>query len=376
MKIGDRYYFDFNATSPIAASVRHWLSSTEYPEGNPSSVHMTGKRSQWELEQVREFLHTTFALPAREYHLVFHSGASEGIVTLLRGFEEGRPADIFYFTTDHSCVIDTAERMGGHPIPVDKDGDFDEGELVKRIQSCSSPVLLNATWVNNETGVVTTLDKIQRIRKETGCRVHVDAVQAVGKISSWGQPPPTLDAYTFSGHKFGALKGCGFSFVAKTFPLAPLIPPTSGRPLRGGTENLLGIISLKMALEELQRDYSFEKQAQAKNLLEQKISELIGAAGEVVARTGLRNGNTIQLILHSAPAQVTLPALSMGGIDVSSGSACSSGAPTPSHVLLGMGYSKQQAKNALRFSFSPHFRDSEVDEYFQKIQSILVRFVR
>ena len=380
MKIGDRYYFDFNATSPITSSVRGWLSSLNYPEGNPSSVHVMGRCSFQEIEQVREFLHSVFGLSVQEHHLFFHSGASEGIATLLGGFDEAREADMFYFSTDHSCVIDTMKKRGArgkrfHPISVDENGDFDEGELVKRMRSCSSPVLLNVTWVNNETGVITPLEKAVAIKEQTGCTVHVDAVQAVGKIPLWSQLSTQLDAYTFSGHKFGALKGCGFSFMAKNFPLTPFIPPTSVRPLRGGTENLFGIISLKMALEDLQRNYSFERQVRAKNLLEQKITKLVGDSGEIVASDGLRNGNTIQIILHKTRAQVTLPALSMAGIDASSGSACSSGAPLPSHVLLAMGYSEEWAQNALRFSFAPSFQESEVEEYYQKIQSVLARLM-
>ena len=380
MKIGNRYYFDFNATAPITDNVCNWLASSEYPQGNPASIHTTGKQALWEIDQVKEFLHTTFQLPEQQHRIFFHSGASEGITTLLIGFEKKKPIHFFYLTTDHSCVVNIAQTISasGHnvyPISTDQNGNFDEQELIDRIKFCSGSVLLNCTWVNNETGVVIPLKKIVLIKEQTGCTVHIDAVQSTGKIPHWNRLSPELDAYTFSGHKFGALKGSGFSFLSKTYPLTPLIPPSPGRPYRGGTENLLGIMSLKLALEELQRHYSFEEQVRAKNLLEQKLAQLIKDRGEIVAPKGFRNGNTICLILHDTKAQISTLAFSMAGIDVGSGSACSSGSGTPSRVLVSMGYPENKAKNALRFSFSPQFHESEVEEYYQKIESVLVRFL-
>ena len=378
--MGDRHYFDFNATAPISPDVQRWLSSGNCPQGNPSSTHTTGQKALREIDKTKEFLHTTFGLAQRHHRIFFHSGASEGIATLLPGFGKGRRINLFHAATDHSCVLNVACEMEemGHTItiiPVDKNGDFDEQELVNRIKSASLPVLLNCTWVNNETGVITPLEKIIRIKKKTNCIVHVDAVQSAGKISHWNRLSPELDAYTFSGHKFGALKGCGFSFLNEAFPPNPLIPPSPGRPLRGGTENLPGIISQRIALEELGRDYSFEKQARAKNLLEQKLALLVKDRGEIVAREGLRNGNTICLLLHDTPAQISTLALSMAGIDAGSGSACSSGAATGSHVLKAMGYSKNHAKNAIRLSFPPGFRESEAEGYHQKISAVLARFL-
>ena len=378
MKIGNRYYFDFNSTAPVSNNVKNWLSQGNYPQGNPTSTHATGKNALKEIDRVRNFLYAAFELSENQYHLFFHSGASEGITSLLNSFVKKPIFYFFYLSTDHSCVVTSAQKMqeSGHctyPIPVDKNGYFDEEELIKHIKSCPSPVLLNATWVNNETGVIVPLEKLVSIKEETGCTIHIDSVQSIGKVPHWNQLSDKLDAYTFSGHKFGALKGCGFSFIAKTFPFSPLIPPNAARPFRGGTENLFGIISLKLALEELQEQYSFKKQALAKNLLEQKLTPLLKDAGEIIAPKSLRNGNTIQVILHKTQAQVSTLAFSTASIDVGSGSACTSGSLSPSHVLTAMGYSNSLAKNALRFSFSPFFKESEVEEYYQAIAPILAR---
>ena len=288
MKIGNRHYFDFNATAPITPNVQKWLSSGDCPQGNPASLHATGQKALREIEQTKEFLHTTFELSDNNNRLFFHSGASEGISTLLSGFGQGQSIHLFHMATDHSCVLKVAQNMEkmGHSktvVPVDINGDFNEQELVDHIKSSPKPVLLNCTWVNNETGVITPLEKIIRIKKKTECTIHVDAVQSIGKIPHWNRLFPELDAYTFSGHKFGALKGCGFSFLGEAFSPNPLIPPSPGRPLRGGTENLPGIISQRIALKELQQNYSFEKQNRAKNILEQKLAQLIKGRGEIVA---------------------------------------------------------------------------------------------
>ena len=380
MKIGNRHYFDFNSSSPIAKNVEEWLSRGGYPQGNPASTHVTGQRAQQEIDQVRDFLYATFGLSEQQHNLFFHSGASEGITTLLCGFDEGQTTHFFHLSTDHSCIVKTAQKMEvlghhTHSISIDKNGHFDQEKLIEHIKSCPESVLLSCSWVNNETGVVIPLEQLTQIKKKTGCTIHVDSVQSVGKIPHWNQLASELDAYTFSGHKFGALKGCGFSFVSKAFPFNPLITPSATRPLRGGTENLFGIISLKAALEELQQYYSYEKQASAKNLLEQKLALLIKDAGEIIAPKSLRNGNTIQLILYNTQAQISTLAFSMAGIDIGSGSACTSGTPAPSHVLTAMGYSKNWAKNALRLSFSPQFQESDVEEYYQKIEPVLKRFI-
>ena len=247
-------------------------------------------------------------------------------------------------------------------------------EVEAQILQCRGPVLLNCTWVNNETGVIFPLSRILLLKQRTGCFVHVDAVQSVGKIENWRALEPRLDAYTFSSHKFGGLKGSGFSLVSGEFPFLPLIAGRQEGGLRAGTENLLGIITGGMALEQVDREHDFASQKRAKDAIENSLVDLLGPKGEVVARESLRNGNTIFLVLHETLSQISTLAFDLAGVDVGSGSACSSGAVHPSRILLAMGYSERAAKSGIRLSFSPCLKEADVPEYWEKLVAVLERF--
>ena len=384
MKISNRYYFDFNATAPLSLSVRQWLQAGGWPYGNPSSVHTSGKWARREIEQTREKICHSLGL-GEGHSLFFHSGASEGITTVFKGLankaqERGEKVSFFYFSTDHACVHQLALWMQkqGHGVnctEVDKGGDFDTEELLAKLKDSKAPTLVNYTWVNNETGVVWELERALEIKRQTNHFIHVDSVQAVGKIANWRELPPELDAYTFSAHKFGALKGVGFSFVGKDTSLAPLIPGRQEEGMRAGTQNLLGIISAGIALEEVHRNHHFEEQKKAKDFIEEELANCLGESGEVVARESQRNGNTIFFILYDTHTQISTLAFDLAGMDVGSGSACASGSTIPSQVLRAMGYSQELAKRGVRLSFSPYLQEQEARAYWGKIKAVVSRFL-
>jgi cysteine desulfurase len=383
----NRYYLDFNATSPFAPAVTSWLAKGDFAFGNPSSVHRTGKVARRLMLEASEALFELFQLPEHQFDLFFHSGASEGINTCLKGFacdafKQDKRVSIAVVGSDHSSARQVREDLifHGHEwivLEVNREGELEVDKAIEKIKAAKYPVLLNFTWVNNETGVVFPLEWAKRIKEQTGCRVHVDAVQAVGKIPNWCQLLPELDAYTFSAHKFGALKGCGFTFIKPDLPFHPLIRGGGQqKAYRSGTENTLGIQSIPIALKELKTKYNFEEQNQATRWLENKMLELIGERGEVLGQKAQsRNGNTIDFRLDQTPAQTLAMALDMAGVDVSNGSACSSGAVIASPVLLAMGRNEEEAKSAIRLSFSAYLKLDEVREFYPIIESILKRYI-
>lgn len=380
----NRFYFDYNATSPLAESVSNWLSSGDLPFGNPSSIHSAGKLSRRLINETKDYLFEKFNL--NEHKLFFHSGASEGINTIVRGlaFELQKKGEKLTFVcspSDHSCIYNLKEELElyGHrfiEFEIDVNGDFSSEDLIELIKNEKNKVLLNFTFVNNESGVCWSLDKALKIKEETGCFIHVDAVQSIGKISEWDKLDNKIDAYTFSGHKFGAMKGIGFSFVEKNLPFHSLIRGGGQQEgMRSGTENVHGIYSLKLALQEIVEKYDFISQNKAKEIIEHDILKL----GEKFQIAGLqahkRNGNTIYVVVKGRKADILLTAFDLAKMDVSSGSACSSGAVIPSRVLLSMGYSEEEAKGALRFSFSPFLSQDQAQAYSEKIVTVLKRFL-
>lgn len=392
MNQGNRYYLDYNATSPVAASVRELIASEGLSFGNPSSVHATGKRARRAVNEVTSFLYTTFDLSESHYQLIYHSGATEGINSIVKGmalnaFENKKTFSFFAFESDHSCVCNQKgflESLGFryHVLPVTKEGAFDEKLLKEAIKADDAQVkLLNWTWINNETGVVNSLEMLsslkQELKEELAFFVHVDGVQAPGKVSNWHQLNDSVDAYTFSGHKFGALKGSGFSFLKEGLPLNALLNGGGQQlGLRSGTENTWGIFSLKCALEYLKENYDFNVQNEATRFIEENMNALVGDRGEVIASENpSRNGNTIYLLLYGIKAHTSAMVFDMAGIDLSNGSACSSGAVIPSRVLLSMGYDEEQAKSALRLSFGPYFNKKEATHLWPLLENVFKRLL-
>ncbi|MCP4912109.1 MAG: aminotransferase class V-fold PLP-dependent enzyme [Oligoflexia bacterium] len=386
--ISSRIYLDYNATSPFAPSVLDWLAKGDLLFGNPSSVHSVGKKSLRGMNQVKEYLFKTFGLSDNDYDIFFHSGATEGANTIIKGRasylnqELKQVLPFYYFQTDHSCIHNSSDCLdkAGMPItslPVKEDGSFYYDQVVGEINKNKKQALLNYTWVNNETGVIFPLEEAVKIKEATGCHVHVDAVQSVGKISDWNKLDNRIDAYTFSAHKFGALKGVGFTFYKKNFEMCPLIRGGGQQGgLRSGTENILGIQSIPFALDDVKEKFDPRKSKEAKDWFEKELSNLLGDQGEIVgSKNENRNLQTTYFITYKVKAHTLSMALDMAGVDVSNGSACSSGAVIPSRVLMAMGYSEDYSKSAIRVSFSHSFDMEEAKVAFEKLSNVLQRYL-
>lgn len=384
--ISNRFYFDYNATSPLAKKVTDFLHSGDFLFGNPASQHQSGKKSKKLINESIEYLHDLFSLSSNHFKLFFHSGASEGINTIFKGialknFKAKKSVSFFFSEVDHACVVQLKDDLEtlGHKVfffSVDKNGIFDREKLINSIVKESSEgheTFVNYTYVNNETGVVWPLSWALEIKNRTNAFIHVDAVQVVGKIPNWNELDLSLDAYTFSGHKFGAIKGIGFTFLKKeiTFP-ALIVGGTQQDGLRAGTENAMGVYSLKLSLMEMKERFNSQTLFEAKTEIENSLVEFIGTRGEIVARDNTnRNLNTIFLILHGQKAESLSIKFDMAGIELSTGSACSSGVIKENRILMAMGYSGVDSKSALRFSFSPFMKKEEVFDYLEKIKSVL-----
>ena len=293
-----------------------------------------------------------------------------------QGFKEKKSYSFFFSKTDHACVFNLKEDLEilGHSVvyfDVNKDGAFDINKVIEQMKATDNPVM-NFTSVNNETGVVWPWEWAQRIVKETNALVHVDAVQRIGKVLDWHNLPGDLSAFTFSGHKFGSLKGIGFTFLKKDIVLNPLIiGGTQQNGKRAGTENAVGVCTLKLALEDYEAQFSGLELKQAHKHLEEKIQSLIKDRAELVAPQAERNLNTFFVVFPGLKAEVLSMKFDMEGVDLSTGSACSSGVIKENRVLMAMGYSKEDSRSALRFSFSPFMSFNEAVEYGNQIEKIL-----
>lgn len=390
--INNRFYFDFNATSPVDDAVRQRLQSGDFQFGNASSLHASGRAARKVITETSQYLLNLFNLSAT-HDIIYHSGASEGINTYfkgvaLRGFKEKKIHQFVFSKLDHQAVVGLAEELValGHEVHFfenDKHGNFDQKSLIALIQSLNNKlrsgeaIYLNWTWVNNETGVVWPLADILSIKNQFNIFVHVDAVQSVGKISNWKELENKLDLFTYSAHKFGALKGVGFTFVKKETSWYPLIHGGSQQDnRRAGTENPMGIESIQIALKSFVAKENFPELLSAKEHIEKMLMQLVGTKGEIIAKEArYRNGNTIFLLIRGHKAEVLQAAFDMNGVELSTGSACSSGVIKENRVLINMGYTKEESREALRMSFSPLMTMSETTQFIEKISNVLKKFV-
>ena len=384
--ISNRFYFDYNATSPLSIKVQDFLRSGDFLFGNPSSLHQDGKSAKKRISETSSYLFSLFKLTENQFRIVYHSGASEGINAFFKGialdgFIKKERYSFYFSSVDHACVYNQKEFLEsiGHEVVyfgVNQNGEFNCDQLINEIQQKEKngiKTFLNFTAVNNESGVVWPFSLAEKIKMETNTIIHVDAVQIVGKINQWNELSNLLDAYTFSGHKFGSLKGVGFSFINKKINLVPLIiGGNQQNGLRSGTENALGIYSIKLALNDINEHFDADKSQVAIKYLSQEITNLVGDKGEIVAfQNKSKNLNTIFLILFNQKSDIISARFDLAGISVSTGSACSSGIIKENRILMNMGYSSADSKSAIRFSFDSNLDLEKSKAYFLEIKKVL-----
>ncbi len=391
--INNRFYFDYNATSPVEDSVLKHLQTGDFPFSNPASLHTSGKESRKSITETSLFLLNTFDVK-KTHEVVYHSGATEGINAYFkgqayRGFREKKLYHFFFSTVDHAAVVELKnflEELGHHVhfFGVDQNGDVDELSLVEKLKTVSASggeIFLNWTWVNNETGVVWELEKIAKLKREFSLHVHVDAVQSIGKIANWRELDSSLDAYTYSAHKFGALKGIGFTLFLKNEIFESFIHGGSQQnEKRAGTENTLGVLSIRWALDKYLVNFNYQETMSAKKFLEDEFlkfsdSKKSNSLSIIGLQAKLRNTNTIFLHIKNVKAEVIQTAFDINGIELSTGSACSSGVIKENRVLMNMGHSKEDSRSAIRFSFSPFMTINEAKTYIEKILKVIEKFV-
>ena len=242
-------------------------------------------------------------------------------------------------------------------------------------------IILNWTWLNNETGVVNPIEVAVHVKNETNCEVICDSVQTPGKIPGWESLKNELDGYVYSSHKFGGLKGIGFSFVKDSFKYSSLI--TGGGQQKGsrsGTENPMGVYTTELALRDLIKSFTrsyINQLINTKLKIEKSIVECLGE-DVIVARDALeKNINTISFIIPDTNANLILMAFDLSGLQVSSGSACSSGSNIPSRILEALGLSEELTKSGIRISLGKQtasLSDNEVMELLSRLKIILKKY--
>lgn len=363
-----RVYFDYNATAPIRPEVRRAIEPLLFGDpiegafGNPSSVHWAGQAARKHLENARTRI--AARLGRKPSEIIFTSGGSEADNLALFGValhDRISARRVIISAVEHPAVLEAAARLTSLGVEVETVGVDGEGrlELTALARALEKPAaLISVMAVNNETGVISPIPEVLALARSKGVLVHVDAVQAPGRV------PLPLDAqlYSLSGHKLGAPKGVGVLVKREHLPLRPAIvggPQERGH--RAGTESVAAAVAMATALE-LALDEAPEQNARLLRLrdkIEQRIETIPGA--RVLGKNAPRVANTTTAVFAGVDGDALLQALDLAGVAASSGSACSSGSLEPSHVLLAMGVPPREALAAVRFSMGFSTTDAEVE---------------
>ncbi len=383
-----RICFDHNATTPVDpevfASIRPLLES-EW--GNPSSIHSAGGTARSLMESARRKVAQTINCTARR--IVFTGSGSEANNLALQGVVRARKnAGKHVITTaiEHPAVLETCrslEEFGFELtiLPVDSQGRTNFADLKRALRP--DTVLVSIMLANNETGAIQPVSEMTRIVRGRGIIFHTDAVQAFGKIPL-DVEELGVDLLSISAHKVHGPKGVGALYVRSGVELAPLIRGGGQeRGLRAGTENTAGIVGFGKACELARRRMhqgEMGRLAQLRDRLEEGILRLIPDA----RRNGpaeRRLPNTLNMTLPGIRGESLVLFLDRRGISFSSGSACKSGNPEPSHALLAMGLSVDQAHCAVRLSLGRGNTEEDAAYFLDCLGEILretsemVRFV-
>lgn len=379
--VNEPVYLDHNATTPVDPRVlEYMLPFFSQKFGNASSrSHPYGLDASAAVEHAREQVAALIGAESKE--IIFTSGATESVNLAMKGIFEmyaSKGNHIIILETEHKSVIDTANNLEkkGAVITVvkpDELGIIDLKVLEAAIQS--DTILIAAMYANNETGVLQPVAEISALARKNGIIFFTDATQALGKIPV-DVEKDGLDVAAFSAHKLYGPKGVGALYVRRKNPRVKLVAQLDGggheRGLRSGTLNVPGIVGFGKACEICKLEMAAEMKRVAK--LRDKLESSFLMLEEVQV-----NGDTTHRLPHVS--NITFRYIEGDGmmlgfnrkVAVSSGSACSSALTEPSHVLIAMGLTADQAKSTLRFSLGRYTTEEEIDFSIKAISDVIMK---
>ncbi len=364
----ERVYFDWNATAPLRAEACEAMTAALARAGNPSSVHGEGRAARALIEKAR--LDVAALVGAEPRNVIFTSGATEAnvlaLTPMLETDAERRPRTALFASAIEHPSVRSGGRFGSvTELPVTVDGVVDLARA-EQLLAGSELALVSVMLANNETGVVQPIRELAEIVHRAGGLLHIDAVQAPGRIrvdiAALG-----ADLLTISSHKLGGPQGAGALVLREGVRIAAPLIRGGGqeRNRRAGTENTAAITGFGVAAACAA---AFEDDAKHMIALRNQIEAGIRAATPHAIIAGMaaeRLPNTTLVIVPGMSAETAVIAFDLNGVALSSGAACSSGKVQPSHVLAAMGFDENLAKSALRISLGRETTQNHVESLLQ-----------
>ncbi len=374
-----RIYLDYAATTPTHPDVvKAMLPYFTDAFGNPSSLYSYGQEAKGAIEEAR--VKVANLIGARDEEIIFTGGGTEADNFALKGVafaNEKRGNHIITSSVEHHAVMEACKflerrRYRVTYLPVDEYGLVDPSDVKKAITD--KTILISVIHANNEIGTIEPIAEISRIAQEAGVYFHTDAVQTTGHIPV-DVTELGVDLLSISAHKLYGPKGVGALYIRKGTKLVPLMHGgEQERRRRASTENVPGIVGFGRAVELAKQEMN-EEAERLTHLRDQLIQGLLERLdhSRLNGHTLKRLPNNVNISVDFVEGESMLLNLDLEGICASTGSACSSSSLEPSHVLLAIGLSHEQAHGSLRFSLGKETTEGEIGQVLDVLPKIVAK---
>ena len=374
-----RYYFDHNATTPVAPEVLEaMLPCLREGYGNASSIHSFGQEAHALVERARR--QVASLLGCKPGEIVFTSGGTEADNLAVFGTVRasgGGPKHVITSVIEHPAVLHACRRLDENGVEVSYVGVGSAGVVSPEdIRAALRPetVLISIMHTNNELGTEQPIAEISKIARDNGVVFHCDGVQSSGKIAT-RVDELGVDLFNLSAHKIYGPKGAGALFIRKGTNIEKIqYGGSHERDRRPGTLNVPGIVGLGAAAALAEKNLE-EESSRIEALRDRLEEEILGRieSTRVNGAGTARVPNTTNIRFDYLEGEAMVIALDLKGVAVSSGAACSSGAVHPSHVLTAIGLSAGEARSSIRFSLGKQNDEEQIDALLEIIPGVVDR---
>ncbi|MDJ0361235.1 cysteine desulfurase family protein [Rhodococcus sp. H29-C3] len=379
-------YLDHAATTPMSAAAIEAMTAAFSTVGNASSLHGSGRAARRRVEESRESI--AVDLGARPSEVIFTSGGTEsdnlavkGIFTARRD-EDSRRTRIIAASVEHHAVLDAVEWLVAHEgaqvtwLPVDASGCVHPDVLRAELDvTASETALVTVMWANNEVGTIMPIRALASVAREFDVPMHSDAIQAVPHLQV-DFAASGLAALSIAAHKFGGPQGAGALLLGRTVPCVPLLHGGGHeRDVRSGTHDTASIVAMAAALRDAV-DNREQRHGELSRLRDRMIAGVRAIDPDVIVNGAAGEGGLAGIAHFTFPGcegDSLLMLLDAAGIECSTGSACTAGVASASHVLTAMGADPSTARGSLRFSLGAGSSDSDIDALLAALPQVIER---
>lgn len=350
-------YLDNASTTPLLPEVKDYIISMLDNYQNPSSLYQSGSHSKQIITKAR--VNVANFINANPGNIIFTSGGSASNTLMIKGYVQKNDCMVFYSPIAHKSVLKCVESLEYKtPLKVDRRGYINIEVLEHLLKQTFMKKLVVIDYANSEIGTIQDVQKIIEVCHNNEAMVYLDCTGSIGQIPV-DVKELNVDAIGFSAHKLGALKGTGVLYKKSNIELEPLVYGSQEQGLFGGTENIIGIAALGKAVENY--DYSSINSNARDRVLDYILRNILGSY--LIGDISNRLPHNLYVCFKNVQGESLMILLDMNDIQVSTGSACTSGDLTPSTTLTAIGMDKDDMNNCIRITFSGNETNEELDNF-------------